>query len=109
MQFWYDYFSHVYHRIYKVKYDNALDCLSNSVIGGVDGWGRGRQQEVRWESLTDTNRRQEGKEVVLLVVNDIPGVPLLPLLWVAEPHRTGTEVTHTATSRPGAAPEEERR
>lgn len=55
--------------------------------------------------LTDTNRRQEGEKVVLLVVNDIPGVPLLPLLWVAEPHSSGTEVPHAAASRPRAAPD----
>lgn len=48
--------------------------------------------------MTDTNRRQEGEEVVLLVVNDIPGVPLLPLFWVAEPHGAGTEVTHATAS-----------
>lgn len=59
--------------------------------------------------MTDTNRRQEGEEVVLLVVNDIPGVPLLPLFWVAEPHRAGTEVTHATASRPRAAPERKRR
>lgn len=67
-----------------------------------EGWvffgGRVRWREVAWEPLTDTDRRQEGEEVVLLVVNDIPGVPLLPLFWVAEPHGTGTEVTHTTTS-----------
>lgn len=55
--------------------------------------------------MTDTDRRQEGEEVVLLVVNDIPGVPLLPLFWVAEPHGPGAEVTHAAASRPRAAPE----
>lgn len=60
--------------------------------------GRVRGREVAWEPLTDTDRRQEGEEVVLLVVDDIPGVPLLPLFWVAEPHGTGTEVTHTTTS-----------
>lgn len=59
------------------------------------------------EPLTDTDRRQEGEEVVLLVVNDIPGVPLFPLFWVAEPYSAGTKVTHTTTSRPGAAPEVE--
>lgn len=55
--------------------------------------------------MTDTDRRQEGEEVVLLVVNDIPGVPLLPLFWVAEPNGSGTEVTHATASRPRAAPE----
>lgn len=55
--------------------------------------------------MTDTNRRQEGEEVVLLVVNDVPGVPLLPLFWVAEPHSAGTEVAHATTARPRAAPE----
>lgn len=54
--------------------------------------------------LTDTHRRQEGEEVVLLVVNDIPGVPLLPLLWVAEPDGAGTEVAHATAARPRAAP-----
>lgn len=59
--------------------------------------------------MTDTDRRQEGEEVVLLVVNDIPGVPLLPLFWVAEPHGSGTEVTHATASRPRAAPERRNR
>lgn len=58
--------------------------------------------------MADTNRRQEGEEVVLLVINDIPGVPLLPLLWVAEPHGAGTEVPHATASRPRAAPERKR-
>lgn len=58
--------------------------------------------------MTDTYRRQEGEEVVLLVVNDIPGVPLLPLLWVAEPHGAGAEVTHATAPRPRAAPETQR-
>lgn len=56
--------------------------------------------------MTDTNPRQEGEEVVLLVVNDIPRVPLFPLFWVAEPHGAGTEVAHAAASRPRATPEE---
>lgn len=53
---------------------------------------------VEGRPLTDTDRRQEGEEVVLLVVNDIPGVPLLPFLWVAKPHGAGTEVTHATAS-----------
>lgn len=65
-------------------------------MGGVLGKAGGR--EVGQEPLTDTDRRQEGEEVVLLVVNDIPGVPLLPLFWVAEPHCAGTEVTHATAS-----------
>lgn len=84
-------------------------CQAECLEGRRVCWGRVRQREVKWESLDDTNRRQEGKEVVLLVVNDIPRVPLLPLLWVAEPHRAGTKVTHATTSRPGPAPEQERR
>lgn len=55
--------------------------------------------------MSETNPRQEGEEVVLLVVNDIPGVPLLPLFWMAEPHRAGTEVAHATTFGPRAAPE----
>lgn len=55
--------------------------------------------------MTDTDRRQEGEEVVLLVVNDIPGVLLFPFFWVAEPYSSGTEVTHATASRPRAAPE----
>lgn len=65
-------------------------------MGGVLGRAGGR--EVERGHLTDTDRRQEGEEVVLLVVNDIPGVPLLPLFWVAEPHGAGTEVTHATAS-----------
>lgn len=60
--------------------------------------GRAGGREVGQEPLTDTDRRQEGEEVVLLVVNDIPGVPLLPFFWVAEPHSAGTEVTHATAS-----------
>lgn len=67
-------------------------------------WGL-KEGKVEGRPLTDTNRRQEGEKVVLLVVNDIPGVPLLPLLWVAEPHSSGTEVAHAAASRPRAAPD----
>lgn len=59
--------------------------------------------------LTDTYRRQEGEEVVLLVVDDVPGVPLLPLLWVAQPHGAGTEVSHATAAGPRAAPETHRR
>lgn len=65
-------------------------------MGGVLGRAGGR--EVGRGPLTDTDRRQESEEVVLLVVNDIPGVPLLPLFWVAEPHGAGTEVTHATAS-----------
>ena len=49
--------------------------------------------------------RQEGEEVVLLVVDDVPRIPLLTLLGMAQPHSTGTEVPHATTSRPRAAPE----
>lgn len=48
--------------------------------------------------MTDTNPWKEGEEVVLLVVNDILWVPLVPLLWVAEPHGAGTEVPHAAAT-----------
>lgn len=63
---------------------------------------------MKWRPLPDTNPRQEGEEVVLLVVNDVPGVPLLLLLRVAKPHGAGTEVTHATASRPRAAPARKR-
>lgn len=53
----------------------------------------------------NTDRRQEGEEVILLIVDDIPGVLLLPFFWVAKPHSSGMEVTHSTASWPGAAPE----
>lgn len=55
---------------------------------------RGVKERKGEEMTVDTNPRKEGKEVVLLVVNDILRVPLLPLLWVAEPHGARTEVSH---------------
>lgn len=58
--------------------------------------------------MTGTNRRQESEEVVLLVVNDISGVPLLPLFWVAEPHSAGTQVAHATATRPWAASEKKK-
>ena len=54
--------------------------------------------------MADTHPGQEGEEVVLLVVNDVPGVSLVPFLWVAEPHGAGAEVPHATASRHWAAP-----
>lgn len=62
-----------------------------------------------WPGVPVTHPWEEGEEVVLLVVNDIPGVPLLPLLWVAQPHCPRPEVPHAAAPRPLAAPEEHQR
>lgn len=59
-----------------------------------------------WPGVPVTHPWEEGEEVVLLVVNEVPGVPLLPLLWVAQPHRPRPEVPHAAAPRPRAAPEE---
>lgn len=55
--------------------------------------------------LANTDRRQEGEEVILLIVNHIPGVLLLPFFWVAKPHSSGTVVTHSTAPWPRAAPE----
>lgn len=55
--------------------------------------------------MPDSYPRKEGEEVVLLVVDDVLRVPLLPLLWVAQPHSAGPEVSASAASRPRTAPE----
>lgn len=62
------------------------------------------EKVVGWP-LANTDRRQEGEEVILLIVDDIPGVLLLPFFWVAKPHSSGTEVAHSTASWPRAAPE----
>jgi len=85
--------------------------------GGRDGRGHsGPSTDVkrcwgaRWEEsggdwpLADTHPGPEGEEVVLLVVNDVPGVPLVPLLWVAKPHGARAELSHATAPRPRAAP-----
>lgn len=72
-------------------------------------WTAGSEESKEGEKvdvwpLANTDRRQEGEEVILLIVNHIPGVLLLPFLWVAKPHSSGTEVTHSTAPGPRAAP-----
>lgn len=54
--------------------------------------------------LAHTYPRKEGEEVVLLVVDDISGVPLIPLLGVPQPDRAGPGLSPTTASQPLTAP-----
>lgn len=54
--------------------------------------------------LAHTYPRKKGEEVVLLIVDDISGVPLIPLLGVPQPDRAGPGLSPTAASQPLTAP-----
>lgn len=58
------------------------------------------------KNFTQAHPREEGEEVVFLVVDDIAGVPLLPLLWVPKPHGSRPGVSPPTASQALTAPAE---
>lgn len=51
-----------------------------------------------------TYPRKKGKQVILLIVDDISRVPLVPLLGVPQPDRAGPGLPSATASQPLAAP-----
>lgn len=54
--------------------------------------------------LAHTYPRKKGEEVVLLIIDDISGVPLISLLWMPQPDRAGPGLSPTTASQPLTAP-----